>query len=134
MFDHEDDVGVSLAHCVSQCLKMRKGVARSFRERYQRLDELHEQGCQVGDVCILGNGEGKFLYYLVTKPKMHSKPTLDSLAETLVVMKRHAMMNNVKAIHLPKIGSGRDKLPWNRVYRIIRAVFGNSGISIRIFH
>lgn len=33
----------SLAHCVSQDLKMGKGIAVEFRERFGRVDELEKQ-------------------------------------------------------------------------------------------
>ena len=34
---------VSLAHCVSTDMQMSKGIAKIFRDRFQRVDELHEQ-------------------------------------------------------------------------------------------
>lgn len=35
---------VSLAHCVSTDMVMSKGIAKIFRDRYKRVDELKAQG------------------------------------------------------------------------------------------
>ena len=73
--------GDSLCHCVSECLKMGKGIAVLFKEKYGQVEYLKSQGVQTGGVAILDMtaSEGRYIYYLVTKPKYFDKPTYETL-------------------------------------------------------
>ena len=130
----------SLAHCVSRCLKMGRGVAVEFRTRFKCVEQLKEQKTPIGGVAILhtntANGDEKtnrFIYYLVTKQWFYEKPTYKALQSSLEAMKAHAMKNNVKCIAMPHIGCGLDKLDWAQVKKMIQSVFDqSSGIEIRI--
>ena len=88
---------VSLAHCVSRDLAMSKGIAKIFREKFGRIQELQDAKADIGEIAVLKVGP-RFIYNLVTKAKYHGKPTYESLRKTLVAMKNHAIKHQVKNI------------------------------------
>ena len=122
----------SLAHCVSRDLKLGKGIAKLFREKFSRIQELANQKADIGEIAILKVGP-KFVYNLVTKAKYSDKPTYESLRKSLVAMKEHAVKHQVKNIAMPKIGCGLDMLEWNAVRTLIKNVFLDTPIKIDVY-
>ena len=130
LFD-SDPVG-ALAHCVSQDFAMAAGIALQFRDRYGNTELLKQQEVQIGGFALL-NIESKSIFYLVTKSKYNHKPTYAALKASLTAMRNHCAQRNIWSIAMPKIGCGLDRLNWFRVSRIIKDVFSNTGMWIRIF-
>ena len=93
---------VSLAHCISEDCRLGKGVAKIFRERFGRVDEIQKMGKGVGEVAAVRHGS-RYVYNLVTKPKYSDKPTYESLRKSLEAMRAHAKDNSVKEIAMPKV-------------------------------
>lgn len=125
----------SLAHCISKDCRLGAGVAKLFKQKYGRIDELSRMGTEVGGVSPLRIGPigSKFAYNLVTKEKYYQKPTYECLKQSLEAMRNHASQNGVREIAMPKIGCGLDKLEWTKVSKVINDVFGDSPIHIRIY-
>ena len=123
---------VSLAHCISRDLKMGAGIAKKFRDKFGRIQELLDQKVNIGEIAIL-IVESKFIYNLVTKNRYFDKPTYESLRQCLVAMKEHAVKNQVKNIAMPKIGCGLDRLEWNTVSNLIMNVFLDTPINIDVY-
>jgi O-acetyl-ADP-ribose deacetylase (regulator of RNase III) len=142
----------ALAHCVSACFHMNKGVARLFKHRFDGVTDLIAQKKRVGEAAVLacpppasanddakknktvGASSGRFLYYLVTKDKFWQKPTYQALRSALLDMRKHAQVHGVTAIAMPRIGCGLDKLEWSRVLQLIRDVFSaESGIVVTVY-
>ena len=123
----------SLAHCVSQDLKMFLGIAITFRKNFGRVNQLEKQCKKVGQVAIL-KVDGRFIYNLITKEKYNGKPTYDTLKQSLIKMKEHMVSKSVKEVSMPKIGCGLDLLKWELVKPIIEDVFQDSKIKITIFY
>lgn len=86
----------------------------------------------VGDVAVLLR-DGRYVYYLITKPQYFNKPTYDTLQSSLSVMKSHCVKNNVTSLSMPKIGCGLDQLQWPKVESILREVFQDMDIVITIY-
>ena len=126
----------SLAHCISADCRLGLGIAKIFRQKFGRIDELQKMDTGVGGVSPLSIGPfgGKFVYNLVTKGKYFEKPTYQSLRSSLEAMRAHAAANNVKEIAMPKIGCGLDKLEWSKVEKIIKEVFGDTDMQIRVYY
>ena len=93
----------SLAHCVSRDFRLGKGIAKIFRDKFGRIDELKRSGAGVTDIAVLKEGK-RFIYNLVTKEVYHGKPTYDSLRKCLEKMRDHALANKVT-----NIGSGDEE-------------------------
>lgn len=123
---------MSMSHCVSEDLKMGKGIAVLFKKRFQRVDELKSQNAKTGQVAILEDGD-RFIYYLVTKRRYFDKPTYKTLQSSLAAMRHHCLSNDVKEISMPQIGSGLDKLDWKRVQDLIANIFADTGIMITVY-
>ena len=129
LFDSQD----SLCHCVSQDLRMSKGIAREFSSRFRRHKELQNCRAKVGEIAVIKIGS-IFVYNLVTKFRFFNKPSYRTLKMSLISMRKHALTNNVHVISMPKIGCGLDGLKWQIVKCIISNVFINSGIRINVYY
>jgi O-acetyl-ADP-ribose deacetylase (regulator of RNase III) len=123
---------VSLAHCISKDCRLGKGIAKIFRDKFGRIDELKKSGTDIGGVATLMDGK-RFIYNLVTKAKYSDKPTYESLRQSLESMRSHAIKNGVAEIAVPKIGCGLDGLQWNAVRTLVKNVFLKDKISITVY-
>lgn len=121
-----------LAHCVSKDLRMGKGIAVIFKNKFRGVDELKRQGKDVGDVAVLKRDE-RFIYYLITKPHVYDKPTYDTLRASLEAMKSHCKEHHVTNVSMPQIGCGLDKLEWDKVSDVLKEVFGDTAITITVY-
>ena len=122
----------SLCHCVSRDFRLGKGIAKIFREKFGRIDELKSSGAGVKDIAVLGDND-RFIYNLVTKEIYSGKPTYETLRRSLEKMREHAMRNKVKNIAMPRIGCGLDGLSWPAVRTLIKNVFLTSDIVITVY-
>ena len=91
----------SLCHCVSRDFRLGKGIAKLFRDKFGRVEELRRSGAGVRGVAVLRDG-GRFIYNLVTKEVYSDKPTYETLRQSLEKMKEHAEENNVTHINMPR--------------------------------
>ena len=123
----------SLAHCVSSDMKMSKGIARVFCQKFDVLNELRDTSTQIGGIVVVREGR-RFIYNLVTKEKFNDSPTYRNLKLALMKMKDHALKHNVKEISMPKIGCGLDLLKWDIVQSIIKSAFLGTNIKISVYY
>jgi len=122
----------SLAHCISRDCKLGKGIAKLFREKFNRIEEIRDCKANVGEVAVLKD-RSRYIYNLVTKEKYHGKPTYESLRRSLQCMKEHAVKNGVLDICMPKIGCGLDGLDWSAVRTLIKNVFKDTEMRITCY-
>mmetsp|Transcript_7694 Transcript_7694/g.18129 ORF Transcript_7694/g.18129 Transcript_7694/m.18129 type:complete len:237 (-) Transcript_7694:135-845(-) len=132
----------SLAHCVSEDLRLGKGIAKLFRDKFGGVDEMRRQSVKVGGVAVIRRpGGGAYVYNLVTKEKFWQKPTYDSLRKSLQAMAAHMRAHDVREIAMPRIGCGLDGLTWGSVRAVINEVFqvgaaagdAQGGLTISIY-
>jgi len=123
----------SLCHCISRDCKLGKGIAKLFREKFGRIDELKNSGAGIGGVAVLKDKE-RYIYNLVTKEKYSDKPTYESVKKSLEAMKSHALSNGVAQISMPMIGCGLDGLNWPAVRTLIKNVFQLEKIQVTVYH
>uniref|UniRef100_A0A3P9NHP6 O-acyl-ADP-ribose deacylase 1 n=1 Tax=Poecilia reticulata TaxID=8081 RepID=A0A3P9NHP6_POERE len=122
----------SLAHCVSEDLRMGKGIAVLFKKNFGRTSELKEQKNLVGQCAVLTHDQ-RFIYYLITKKKASQKPTYVDFRQSLEDMKSPCLEYNVKRISLPRIGCGLDQLEWSKVLQILQEVFKQTDITLTMY-
>ena len=122
----------SLCHCVSRDFRLGKGIAKLFREKFGRIDELKSSGARVGQVAVLKEKK-RFIYNLVTKEVYSDKPTYETLRRSLEEMKDHALTHGVSSISMPLIGCGLDGLSWPAVRTLIKNVFFREKIAITVY-
>ena len=140
LFETEDE---ALAHCVSRDFHMNKGIAREFRTRYKKINELKAQNKQIGDVAYLKCNE-KFLFYLITKERYFHKPTYEKLRESLIHLRDLMISLELNRLSIPMIGCGLDKLKWKLesnsnskgecVFDMIIDVFKDTDIIVTVFY
>lgn len=121
----------NLAHCVSEDMKMGKGIALIFKEKYGSVDKLLEQKKTVGEVAYI-KYENKFIFYLITKRVYYGKPTYKNLATALMNLYNLCHSLNIKTISMPKIGCGLDKLNWEKVLSMLTDIFIDIDVNIYI--
>lgn len=123
---------LALCHCVSRDFEMGKGIAKIFKSKFERKDELLAQEKRVGECAFLMDGRTT-IYYLVTKEHYYGKPTLDTLRASLIDMKNDALKKNISIICMPRIGCGLDRLSWNDVHKMLIEIFENSEITVVVY-
>jgi len=126
------DAKASLAHCVSACLAMSKGVAVPFKEKFGSVAELKAQHAQMGQVAVLQRDE-RFIYYLITKARFFHKPTYASLEQSLVCMRDHMQTHGVTQLAIPRIGCGLDGLKWDQVTAILQRIFKGMQCELTVY-
>ena len=123
----------SLAHCVSKDLKMFKGLARSFSDKFPgQADELKKMSLEVGELGAIKVDE-RFIYHLIIKEKVTEQPKYYPLKDALVKLKEHMVENEITEVSLPKIGTGMNQLSWPAVKMMIEEVFEDTDLKITIF-
>jgi len=122
----------SLAHCISRDCRLGKGIAKIFRNKFGRVNEIEACRATVGDIAVLKEGT-RYIYNLVTKEKYSGKPTYQTLKQSLEKMKDHAIRKGVREISLPKIGCGLDGLQWPAVKTLIKNVFQSTDIQLTMY-
>jgi O-acetyl-ADP-ribose deacetylase (regulator of RNase III) len=122
----------ALAHCVSQDFNMGKGIAKSFKERFGRQDELIESKPKIGGV-VGFEAFDIFIFYLVTKDKYYNKPALNSLNDSLVNLCKMMKHINKTEVAMPRIGCGLDGLNWKDVEKCILNSLVAQGIDVYVY-
>ena len=122
----------SLCHCVSRDFRLGKGIAKLFREKFGRIDELKASGAKVGEVAVLKENN-RFIYNLVTKEVYSGKPSYDTLRRSLERMKDHAVSHGVTSLSMPLIGCGLDGLSWPAVRTLVKEVFLGERMGITVY-
>lgn len=115
---------------------MGKGIAVLFKTQFGGVEELKAQHIGVGGVAVLDRTqqEGRFIYYLITKPKYFHKPTYATLASSLAAMFQHMSAHGVTQVSMPEIGCGLDMLEWPKVREMLNTMLTGSGIRATVFH
>lgn len=123
--------GYMLAHCISGDFNLGGGIAKQFCEHYNMreklISEYIEATDEVGEALSIEN-----VYNLVTKGKIHERPTYDNLRKALIDMRDMMVERQQLKLAMPKIGCGLDGLDWNIVRAIIKEVFEDTDIEILI--
>ncbi|KAH8295779.1 hypothetical protein KR018_008762 [Drosophila ironensis] len=123
----------SLCHCVAADMRMGKGIALRFRNKFGQLLTLQRQNVQPGGVAILQDNQ-RFVYYLVTKQQSWGKPTYQQLHSSLLAMRQHMITHNVPKLAMPRIGCGLDGLNWSKVKEMICEIFRSDALELAVFN
>ncbi len=72
------------------------------------------------------------VFNLVTKETFRRKPTMESVKECLLELKRQVNENSIKQLAMPKIACGLDGLDWERVSEQVRDIFSDTDVEILV--
>ncbi|KAH8246048.1 hypothetical protein KR026_012213 [Drosophila bipectinata] len=123
----------SLCHCVAADMRMGKGIAVKFRNKFGQLLTLQRQNVQPGGVAILQDDQ-RYVYYLVTKKTSWGKPTYELLYSSLLAMRQHMISHNVPKLAMPRIGCGLDGLNWTKVKEMVCQIFQSDAVEIAVYN
>lgn len=124
----------ALVHCIAKDAAMGAGIAVNFKSKYPDMPAyVKKQKPDIGSCVMYTSKFGQVVMNLVTKDKSSGKPTLASLSRSLEALKTAVIYNKIKKLAMPKIGSGLDRLDWNKVLEQIELVFWDVDIEIKIF-
>ena len=101
---------------------MGAGIAVSFKQQFGGVAALHQQHVEVGG-CGRLRRDGRYIYYLVTKPRYFNKPITQSLLSSLCAMRQLVKADGVTHLAMPHIGCGEDRLHWPTVKNMVLKVF-----------
>ena len=135
LFSVSDDY--YLAHCISEDFALGTGIAVEFNKRFDMRRKLNEEFPDFSDYMNHYRLQGECILIdrvlnLVTKQKYYHKPTYKSIKQALQFMKTVCEANNIRKVAMPLIGSGLDKLQWDKVSKIIQDVFEYTDIEILV--
>lgn len=124
------------AHCISLDLALGAGIAKQINMRYNMRSQLLQFKKQYPNYfnkfsygfCIVSDG----IANLITKDKCYEKPTLQTLEQSLISLKKYIIKHNISKLAMPKIGCGLDRLDWNYVSLLIKNIFEDLDIEIVI--
>lgn len=117
-----------LAHCISADYALGAGIARDFERRFHLRKVLEVVGSHTYPDCIkTGN-----VFNLVTKERYWHKPTEQTLAAALHLMKAQMSKSGVIKIAMPEIGCGLDRLSWPRVRQILSSIFEDTEVELLV--
>ena len=131
LFSVADDV--SLGHCVAADLRLGRGIAVAFKERFGGVDDMRAQNVGIGGCAALRRGR-RFVYALVTKPRSSGTyPTMVALRASLQALKARMARDGVTRLAVPRLGCGLDKLEWPAVSALLREVFADTDVAITVY-
>ncbi|CAI6353956.1 unnamed protein product [Macrosiphum euphorbiae] len=125
------DEKLATAHCVSEDFQMGKCIAVNFKLKYGSLGALMDQKVRVRGVAELkpsDEGQQLYVFYLVTKVLFHHKPTLQSLAESLLLLRDRLLDLSTNQLIIPKLGCNLDRLNWYQVRGLLFDTFESCGM------
>jgi len=129
LFESKD----SLAHCVSEDMGMGKGIAVGFVKNFGKVDVLKNQKKLVGDVAYL-IFEDRIIFYMITKLRYFNIPSYENVWKSLCKMSEICSEHKIKALSMPVIACGLDRLEWKYVKDLIEKAFkGKVQISIYVW-
>jgi hypothetical protein len=122
----------SLAHCVSRDLKLSQGIALLFRRKFGNIEILRSQNPKMHDVLYVRQ-EDRYIIYLVTKAKYWQKPNLEDMYKTLNNLVQLCKTLKIDKLAIPHLGSGCDGLDWSEVKTMVKFLFYNVDIEVKIY-
>lgn len=128
-----------LAQCISADFGMGAGIAVEFNKRFDMKNRLiskytdflrywDDPSEECKGTCVL---EGN-VFNLITKRNYWHKPTYGTLGKSLEAMKTLVINNGVNKVAMPTIGSGLDKLNWDKVSGLMRNIFCDVDVEILV--
>lgn len=82
--------------------------------------------------CLPAKTKRRLVYNLVIKNMHDEKPTYTALKESFEDLRDFLIKHNTYKLAMPAIGYNTNEFDYARVYEIIREVFGNTGVELKI--
>lgn len=125
-----------LVHCISADFALGAGIAKQFADmgvKKQLKKQYSANKWRGKGYCLMVSTQGYEVANLVTKDMCYNKPTLASLEQALLDLKRQMAANKITKIAMPQIGCGIDKLRWADVSELIKETFEDTDVDIHVW-
>lgn len=119
-----------LAHCISADYALGAGIAKTVEQRYRVRDTLKSLARHTFPDCII-TGE---VINIVTKERYWHKPIYKNFEKALIITRNLCLAYGINHIVMPRIGSGLDRMSWERCREYIKNILVNSGISVDVYY
>lgn len=121
----------NLVHCISQDLKLGNGFAKQINEIFNSKSYLINGNSKDKNLLIQPIFENKYkLFHLVTKKNYFDKPTIENIKSCLIKLRAYLIQNDIFEIHMPKICSGLDKIPFEKIESLLYEIFKETHVKI----
>ena len=122
-------------HCISADAKMGAGIAKIFRQEHPLMARyILMQQPKIGDAVLYKDVQNnRLIANLITKQRFFHKPTYATLEQSLISLKDELIKMDVTSVAMPKIGSGLDRLDWSHNKEIIKDVFKDTNINVKVY-
>lgn len=133
LFMVDDDF--ALANCISSDYEMNAGISVKFTEigvKALLLQCYTSHKWNGHGYCLPVKTERRLVYNLVTKSLHDDTPTYAALKESLEDLRDYTIKHNTYKLAMPVISCEFGELDYSRVKDIIKEVFGNTGIELKI--
>ena len=128
-----------LVHCISADFALGAGIAVEFNSRFDERRRLKEKYPNFIDIYHKLQGMGKNgtsiidgrVCNLITKERYFHKPTLSSMRDALLNLKKKLPEGAI--LCMPMIGAGLDRLSWDNVSALLKEVFQDTDVSITVY-
>lgn len=141
LFTVSDDY--ALAHCISADFKLGAGIAKEFDKRFNARQKLFNaflaswiprwdktpERFRGGSIILFGDYT---FFNLVTKRNYWDKPTLTTIENALIWMKKQCEDHYITKLAMPRIGCGLDRQRWSDVKALIEETFKDTDIEILV--
>lgn len=125
----------SLVHSTSANFDIPHGLAKIFRDKYGREEDLKGRQPAVGSVLKLQDGQ-RVLFYLMTRRTFHQRPSYETLWNTLKQLKEQVLELNLSKLAMPKMDCSRNGLNWRTIRNMVEVIFKDTTVEILVcsFH
>lgn len=128
------DKSYTLVHCISEDCAMGAGIAVNFDKKFKNMKRDVSYTLTKNDlhypISILFLGENQNVINMITKKRYYHKPTYDNFEQALEDVVSLCKKYEITKLAMPKIGSGLDRLEWNKIKEIIKDKFKDLDIEI----
>lgn len=122
-----------MVHSISKDSVMGKGIAKTFDQKYPNMKPfLQSQELEIGKAYRYVEGN-QVIYNLVTKEHYYDKPTRENFEKAIDHLKEEMTKHEETKLSMPRIGSGLDKLDWDKNVQYIENVFKETNTEIVIY-
>jgi len=121
-----------LALCVSEDLKMNKGIALKFRREFGSFRELQKKNRNVTDI-LMSKAEQRKLLLIITKKLCYHKPTYETIFNSLQNLKEYCLKNCITKLACPRLSCSLDGRKWEVIRDMLRFIFHGSSVHILVY-
>lgn len=132
--ESDESVFSSTNNCavlIPKDLEMDDIITSEFKKRFDHSEELKSQNVQLHDVIAIENGNHS-IFYLINKENYWDKTSYEDIFKVLNTLKELLTRKQISSVNIPRIGTGFDRLSWEKIRSMLRYIFKGTDIHVKI--